>query len=110
MSLKFDDRTIATDKDGYLKNLDDWTPEIATHLATAEDISLSAAHWEIIELLRAFYQEFEISPAMRVLVKHTGRVLGAEKGRSIYLTQLFPPSPARIASKIAGLPRPTNCL
>lgn len=110
MCLEIDGCTIATDKDGYLKNLDDWNPAIASHLAAVEDISLSEAHWEIIDLLRAFYKEFEISPAMRVLVKHTGKVLGPEKGRSIYLTQLFPPSPARIASKIAGLPRPTNCL
>ena len=36
--------------------------------------------------------------------------LGKEKSRSIYLMQLFPPSPARVASKIAGLPRPENCL
>jgi tRNA 2-thiouridine synthesizing protein E len=47
---------------------------------------------------------------MRPLVKRTGQALGADKGRSIYLQQLFPPSPARIASKIAGLPRPANCL
>jgi tRNA 2-thiouridine synthesizing protein E len=99
-----------TDKDGYLLQLADWTPAVAEVLATAENIQLTPAHWEIIELLRDFYREFELSPAMRALVKQTARKLGEEKGRSIYLLQLFPPSPAKIASKIAGLPRPANCI
>jgi tRNA 2-thiouridine synthesizing protein E len=102
--------TIATDKDGYLKNLDDWSPAVAEALAVSANISLSPAHWEIIQLLRDFYQEFQLSPAMRVLVKRTAQLYGEEKGRSIYLMGLFPPSPALIASKIAGLPRPANCL
>ena len=47
---------------------------------------------------------------MRILVKQVGLQLGKEKGTSLYLLQLFPGSPAKIASKIAGLPKPTNCL
>ena len=101
---------IPVDKDGYLKNLDDWTPAVAEQLAADADIQLTSEHWEIIELMQRFYREFELAPAMRPLVKYTGQQLGADKGRSIYLTRLFPPSPALIASKIAGLPRPTNCL
>jgi tRNA 2-thiouridine synthesizing protein E len=100
---------IETDKDGYLRDLNDWTPDVARMLSEAEHIELSEAHWEIIYLLRDFYQEFQISPAMRALVKRTAQIYGAEKGRSIYLLSLFPPSPARIATKIAGLPRPANC-
>ncbi len=110
MSLTHTGQTIETDKEGYLCDLNQWSPEIAKQLAHAENIDLSPAHWEIIELLREFYREFELSPAMRVLVKQVGLKLGAEKGKSIYLMQLFPPSPAKIASKISGLPRPDNCL
>lgn len=110
MQLHIDQRTIALDKDGYLINLDDWDKEIASAIAAQENISLLPSHWEIITLLQEFYREFELSPAMRALVKYTEKKLGSEKGRSIYLLELFPPSPARIASKIAGLPRPTNCL
>lgn len=105
-----DDRNIATDKDGYLLNLNDWNEAIALHLAQQENINLSQEHWEIIYLLREFYRDFQLSPAMRALVNRTAQKLGDNKGRSIYLLQLFPPSPARIASKIAGLPRPANCL
>lgn len=102
-------RSIPIDKDGYLRNLGDWSEEVALKLAVAEGIQMTEQHWEVIYLLRDFYQEFELSPAMRALVKQVSKKLGEEKGRSVYLLQLFPPSPARIATKIAGLPRPANC-
>ena len=108
--LEFEHTQITTDKDGYLKNLDDWSNDIAAIIARQENIELSDAHWEIIILLRQFYQDYELSPAMRALVKYVGKQLGKEKGNSIYLLTLFPPSPAKVASKIAGLPRPVNCL
>ena len=101
---------IAADDQGFLINLDDWNSAIAEQIALDEGIQLTEAHWEIIHLLRAFYIEFDLSPAMRILVKHTKEKLGEEKGNSIYLMTLFPGSPAKIASKIAGLPKPTNCL
>lgn len=104
------DGNIAVDKDGYLKDLGDWSEAVATQLAHQESIELDEKHWEIITLLQNFYRQYEISPAMRPLVKYIAAQAGPEKGNSIYLLQLFPPSPARIASKIAGLPRPDNCL
>lgn len=110
MVLRVAGREIPTDKEGYLKDLADWSPEVAGALARDFDLELTPEHWEVIELLRDFYREFELSPAMRPLVKRVGQKLGPEKGRSIYLMKLFPPSPAKVASKIAGLPRPDNCL
>lgn len=101
---------LKTDKDGYLKEVCDWTEAVAVQLAEQENIFLTENHWEVIYLLREFYLQFEISPAMRALVKFCALNLGEEKGSSIYLLQLFPPSPARIATKIAGLPRPVNCV
>jgi len=101
---------VERDKQGFLVNLDDWNESIAEEIALKEGIILSPAHWEIIKLLRTFYQEYAISPAMRILVKTTKQQLGIDKGNSIYLMSLFPGSPAKIASKISGLPKPTNCL
>lgn len=98
------------DEEGYLLNLQDWTPQLAHQLAQELGLELTDAHWEIIHLLREFYQEFEVSPAMRPLVKAVSKKLGAEKGRSIYLMTLFPGSPPKLAAKIAGLPKPANCL
>ncbi len=98
------------DKEGFLRDLGDWTPAVAEEMAAREGLELTEAHWEIIGLLRDFYQRFEASPANRALVKFTAQQLGQDKGRSIYLMSLFPGSPAKIGSKIAGLPKPDNCL
>ena len=99
-----------TDKEGYLLNLDEWSEEVAACLASTADIELTQAHWEVIWALREFYQKTELSPAMRPFVKLIATQLGTEKGKSIYLMQLFGSSPAKMAAKISGLPRPTNCL
>lgn len=98
------------DKEGYLTALSDWNEAVARQLAQGERIDLLAEHWTLIHLVRAFYKKFEVAPAMRPLVKQVREQLGAEKGTSIYLLKLFPGSPARLLAKIAGLPRPTNCL
>lgn len=101
---------VSVDNEGFLRHLDDWTPEVATDIAAGEGIQLSDAHWEVIDLLREYYQQFEASPANRALVKFARQQLGEDKGRSVYLMSLFPGSPAKLGSKIAGLPKPDNCL
>ncbi|MCZ6831431.1 MAG: TusE/DsrC/DsvC family sulfur relay protein [Gammaproteobacteria bacterium] len=98
------------DREGFLRNLDDWSPQVAERIAAAEGIELGPAQWEVLELLRAYYKRFDASPAMRALVRYAGQELGADKGRSIYLLSLFPGSPAKLGCKIAGLPKPDNCL
>jgi len=98
------------DEEGFLLDLTAWQPELATHIAEQCGIALTEAHWEVIHHLRNFYQQFGLSPAMRPLCKYLKEKLGAEKASSIYLLQLFPGSPAKIAAKIAGLPKPDNCL
>ena len=97
------------DQDGYLENLQDWNSEVAEFLAQQDGIELTEAHWEIIEAIRAFYQKFEMAPSQRPFVKHIANTLGKDKGNSMYLMKLFPESPAKVAARIAGLPRPTNC-
>ncbi|HET8705449.1 MAG TPA: TusE/DsrC/DsvC family sulfur relay protein [Pseudomonadales bacterium] len=102
--------SIERDNEGYLKNLSQWSESVAAQIAADEGIVLSDAHWEIINLLRDFYAEHDHSPAMRPFVKWVAQKAGPEKGNSLYLLKLFPESPAKRASKIAGLPKPTNCL
>lgn len=110
MQLSVNNQNVALDKEGFLVNLNDWNETVANIIAEREGINLTEAHWEMIYLTRDFYQTFQTSPSMRALVKHTERVLGKEKGKSVYLLQLFPTSPAKFISKIAGLPKPANCL
>ncbi len=102
-------RHVALDKDGYLARLSDWDIEVADALAHQEGMTLTPAHWDVINLVRQFYQEFGLSPATRALVKYTGQHLGAEKGKSLYLMTLFGGKPALTISRLAGLPRPANC-
>jgi tRNA 2-thiouridine synthesizing protein E len=98
------------DEEGFLQELGQWSPQIAEEIALRESITMNEEHWEIIHLLRDYYQQYEASPAMRALVKFVKLKLGPDKGRSLYLLQLFPGSPAKLGSKIAGLPKPDNCL
>lgn len=102
------------DEEGYLVDVSTWQPNVAEALAEREGRQLTDAHWEILNLLRAFYARFELAPAMRPLIKAIRQQLGDEKGSSLYLMSLFPEgeqaeSPARIAARLAGLPKPTNC-
>jgi|TARA_B110000967_G_scaffold21794_1_gene20226 tRNA 2-thiouridine synthesizing protein E len=101
---------LETDKEGYLKHLSDWNPNVAEWLAEGVNVTLNKDHWDVIHALRNFYADTGISPAMRILVKIVKQKVSLEKGNSIHLLTLFPGSPAKIAAKIAGLPRPTNCL
>lgn len=100
----------ACDEKGYLHDWQAWTPEHAQAFAVIEGIALTDAHWEILHLLRRFYEQYDASPANRALVNFVKRELGPDKGNSIYLMTLFPESPARRGSRIAGLPKPKNCL
>jgi tRNA 2-thiouridine synthesizing protein E len=109
-SLSLEGREIPLDKDGYLLSLDDWSPAVAAALAQQEALQLDTGHWEIIQLLRDFHAEFQLSPANRALVRYTALRLGPGKGNSAYLNRLFKGTPAKLASKLAGLPKPTNCL
>ncbi|ELS42424.1 TusE/DsrC/DsvC family sulfur relay protein [Pseudomonas syringae] len=108
--LNIDGRSIELDKDGFLQDLSDWSLDVAHALSTEEGIELSAEHLEILELLRGFYAEFQLSPATRPLIKYTALKLGAEKGNSMHLNRLFNGTPAKLAAKLAGLPKPTNCI
>jgi tRNA 2-thiouridine synthesizing protein E len=100
----------ACDSEGFLRNLADWNETVAAQLALQEGITLTAAHWEVITTLRSFYEKHKVSPANRALVSLIRKGHGAEKGQSRYLMGLFGGSPAKLSAKIAGLPKPENCL
>lgn len=101
---------VETDKDGYLLNSQQWNEDVARTIAQLENIELTDAHWEVIYFVRDFYQEYNTSPAIRMLVKAMAEKLGADKSNSRYLQRLFPEGPAKQATKLAGLPKPAKCL
>lgn len=108
--IEFNHKQYQTDKHGYLTELSEWNLEIAEHIAGLEQIQMSDNHWEVVHFVRDFYQEYQTSPAIRLLVKAMKKQLGEEKGNSIYLYKLFPKGPAKQATRIAGLPKPAKCI
>ena len=98
------------DENGFLRQREAWSRDVAEAFAASEGIILTAAHWEVLALLQEFFEAFGDSPANRALVNFVKQRLGADKGNSLYLMGLFPGSPARVGSRIAGLPKPKNCL
>ena len=98
------------DDEGYLLDLTSWTKSLAAELAELDNFELTDQHWEVIKTGREFYLAYEISPAMRPLVKAMANKYGPDKGKSIYLMKLFADSPPKQAARYAGLPKPLNCL
>ncbi len=103
-------KDLPVDEEGYLQDPSLWTKEIAEAFAEKDGIKLTDEHWEIINFLRNYYQEYEIAPAIRVLVKEIKKAFGPEKGNLKYVYKLFPAGPAKQACKFAGLPKPTGCV
>ena len=110
MAIEVGGKTLETDEEGYLVNLSDWTEDVANEIAKTENVDMTENHWEVVNFLRDYYNEFQIAPAVRVLTKAIGKKLGADKGNSKYLYELFPYGPAKQACKYAGLPKPTGCV
>ena len=110
MSFEMQGKTYETDEEGYLMNLSDWSEDIANFIAQQENVTMTPNHWEVINFLRQYYNDYQIAPAVRVLTKAIGKTLGPDKGNSKYLYELFPYGPAKQACKIAGLPKPTGCV
>ena len=98
------------DAQGYLLDHTQWEEGMIELLAKEENIELTDAHLEVVHFVRDFYEEFNTSPAVRMLVKAMEKAHGPEKGNSKYLFKLFKKGPAKQATKLAGLPKPAKCL
>ena len=103
-------RGFESDEEGYLVDIGSWNEELANLIAKDEEIDMTEEHWEVVNFLRDYYNEYQIAPAVRVLIKAVKKKMGAEKGSNKYMYELFPYGPAKQACKIAGLPKPTGCV
>ena len=110
MSMQVSGKVLETDEEGYIMILADWSPEVAETMAQEDECDLSENHWEVINFLRNYYDEYQVAPSVRVLTKAIGKKLGRDKGNTKYLYQLFPYGPAKQACRYAGLPKPTGCV
>lgn len=90
-----------------LESLGPWSKDIATDLAAKEGITLTPAHWEVIEALRNHYQEYGPDANARSLLNCMETEFN-DRGGKKYLYDLFPRGPVNQACRIAGLPLPPH--
>ena len=95
--------TLEYDDDGFMVDASAWTPEIGEAIASVLQISLTDRHWNVINFARKEYEEAGEAPTLRKISK-----VGGVPTKELY--DLFPSGPAKLAAKIAGLPKPTGCI
>ena len=96
--------SIALSDEGFFSDPGQWRAEMAPQIAAAEGISeLTERHWQVIRFMRHEYEAKGTGPTVRVLGKTSGVPV-----KELY--QLFPKGPAKVAAKIAGIPKPRGCI
>jgi dissimilatory sulfite reductase related protein len=97
-------KDVLVDDEGFFTDPSQWTEAMAPEIATAEGIdALNEDHWRVIKFMRAEYAAKGAGPTVRVLGKTSGLSV-----KELY--QLFPKGPAKVAAKIAGIPKPRGCI
>ena len=95
---------VELDAEGFFVHPEQWVEEMAPELARPEGIAeLTGAHWQVIRFMRSEYLSKGTGPTVRVLGKTSGVTI-----KELY--QLFPKGPAKIAARIAGIPKPRGCI
>lgn len=96
-------KTINITEEGYLTDPTQWTKEVAQAIALEEGITLTDAHWKVIDFLKKDFAAAGALPSMRRINK-TGGIATKD------LYELFPDGPLKKAARIAGLSKPTSCV
>ena len=91
--------------EGFFEHPEQWTEDMAPALAAAEGHRRAHRPPLAGHRLHAheYYAENGTGPTVRVLGKTSGVSI-----KELY--QLFPKGPAKIAAKIAGIPKPRGCI
>ncbi len=102
---------LQLDEDGHLCDYNQWSMEVAQQLADTLEITLSEEHQQILAVVRDFFVKFQHPPATRPLIKYLQQELPNQDINNQKLQQLFNTGlVARHVNRIAGLPKPPNCL
>jgi tRNA 2-thiouridine synthesizing protein E len=94
------------DEEGYLVDPAQWNEQVAEALARQEHIVLSDEHWAVIRFMREYYEQRQITPDARHVMKHLAEFKGAGKAGRNDLFALFPYGYVKQACKIAGMRKP----
>lgn len=103
-TLTYAGTAVAVDPEGFLTDPDQWTERMAIDIAADNGIAeLTDRHWQVIHFMRTTYLQKGSAPSIRTLGKVSGVSI-----KELY--QLFPKGPAKLAAKIAGIPKPRGCI
>jgi len=91
------------DGDGYLTDMNAWTPEIGRAMAAADGVEMDDLKWEQILKAREFFDEFGTVPPIRKFAKY----IGADQKD---LFKMWMTGPMKPITKYGGLPKPTGCV
>jgi len=95
---------VTVNDEGFFTDSAKWTEAMAPEIASHEGIGeLTDRHWQVIKFMRCEYETKGTGPTVRVLGKTSGVPI-----KELY--QLFPKGPAKVAAKIAGIPKPRGCI
>ena len=95
---------VERDGEGFLRHADQWTEALAAEIAAEAGIdTLTDRHWLVVRYMRDTYLETGTAPTIRTLGKASGVPV-----KELY--QLFPKGPAKLAAKVAGIPKPRGCI
>ncbi|MFN8222603.1 MAG: TusE/DsrC/DsvC family sulfur relay protein [Gaiellales bacterium] len=97
-------RTVELDQDGFLADPTTWDEALAQAIAADSGIpELSERHWQVVRFMRDAYLRDGTAPSIRSLGKESGVAI-----KELY--ELFPKGPAKLAARIAGIPKPRGCI
>jgi TusE/DsrC/DsvC family sulfur relay protein len=91
------------DGDGYLTDMNNWTPEIAHDMAEADGVALDEVKWRQILKARDYFEEHAVVPPIRKFSKYIG-----EDQKAMF--KLWMTGPMKPITKYGGLPKPTGCV
>lgn len=101
-TLTYNGTQIEVNTEGYLKDMNQWTPELAREMASQEGIDLTEKHFDVLNWLRTKQAE-----GTALSIRKIGNS-GLVDIKQFYA--LFPGGPLKISSKIAGIPKPASCI
>lgn len=95
---------VELNEEGFFVHPEQWDEAMVPALAAREGIvELSDHHWHVIRFMRQEYFDKGTGPTVRVLGKTSGVSI-----KELY--ELFPKGPAKVAARIAGIPKPRGCI
>lgn len=101
---------LELDQDGHLVDYTIWNEHVAQELARSLDLNLTPWHFEVLNAVRQFYQQFGHSPATRPLIKFLMKTVSVDINNALLQEKFNTGLVARHLSRLAGVPKPANCL